>query len=182
MPRLSLLLLLFCSGCTDFDFTLAQKTVDRSDPLLVERSGVLLLNGTPFSGLVIERDGDKLRSKTPYRKGQRHGRAYAYHPDGRLAYEKLFRNGNREGTHRGWWPNGTLQFAYTYEHDLFEGEETSYYKNGVRAELRHYRKGREEGQQTTWNGDGQIVSNYTMKEGKLYGIVGRFDCVSVHSQ
>jgi len=159
---------------------LSEQTVEQGDRALHDRNGVLLHGNTPFSGTLIERADLQLFRKTPYQHGKRHGQALAWYPSGRLAYQKRFRKGDREGTHTGFWPSGQLQFVYRYEHDLFEGEQVSYYKTGQRAELRHYRRGYEEGQQSAWDGEGRLISNYTVKEGKRYGIVGRFDCVSVH--
>lgn len=157
-----------------------EQTIEQGDPTLHDRNGVLLHGDTLFSGTLIERADLQLFRKTPYQHGKRHGQALAWYPSGRLAYQKRFRKGDREGTHTGFWPSGQPQFVYRYEHDLFEGEQVSYYKTGQRAELRHYRHGYEEGQQSAWDGEGRLISNYTVKEGKRYGIVGRFDCVSVH--
>lgn len=153
--------------------------LDQGDPALRTVNGVLLYAGAPLTGSVIERS-DVLFRKTPFRKGLRHGEAQAWHPSGRLAYRRLFRYGQREGIHKGYWPSGQLQFEYRYVNDLFEGEQVGYYKTGQRAELRHYRKGQEEGVQKTWDAEGRLTSNYTVKEGRRYGLVGRFDCVSVH--
>lgn len=152
----------------------------RGEPRLRDVAGILHRDDAPFSGYVVERAGDRVLSRTPYLEGRRHGRATAYYPGGERRFEKEFRAGNREGTHRGWWPSGALQFVYRYEADLFEGEQIGYYKTGARAELRHYRAGHEEGRQTTWDAEGGVAANYTFKDGRRYGIVGRFDCVSVH--
>ena len=73
-----------------------------------------------------------------------------------------------------------MQFVYRYLHDVFDGEQVAYYKNGVRSELRHYRAGQEEGTQQIWDGQARLTTNYTVKEGRRYGLVGRFDCVTVH--
>ena len=158
-----------------------ERTVPASDPALRDRNGVLELRGAPFSGWVTEGGAEApLVGRTPYLHGLRHGRATARYQNGALAYEKLFRHGLREGVHRGFWPDGKPQFVYRYEKDLFAGEQVAYYRNGARAELRHYRDGREEGQQTQWDGEGRVQANYVFRDGKRYGIVGRFDCVTVH--
>jgi antitoxin component YwqK of YwqJK toxin-antitoxin module len=156
------------------------QSVEQSDPSVKMLSGVLMYGEAPLTGVLMERDGQQLYRQTPFRNGLRHGLARAFYPDGRLAYERQFRNGNREGTHKGYWPSGQPQFVYRYEKDLFEGEQVGYYKTGQRAELRHYRRGQEEGTQQIWDGEGRLTSNYTVKEGRRYGLVGRFDCVSVH--
>ena len=159
---------------------LPEHTIEQGDRTLTDHHGVLHHEGTPFTGYLIEQADQQLFRKTHYQRGKRHGNASAWYPDGRLAYEKWFRNGNREGLHKGYWPSGQLQFEYRYKNDLFEGEQVGYYKNGQRSELRHYHLGYEEGAQSAWDGEGRLTSNYTVREGKRYGIVGRFDCITVH--
>ena len=175
---LALLMVVLCVGCPFSG--LPEHTIEQGDRTLTNLHGVLLRAGTPFTGYLIERADQQLYRKTHYQRGKRHGLAAAWYPDGRLAYEKWFRNGNREGIHKGYWPSGQLQFEYRYKNDLFEGEQVGYYKTGQRSELRHYRLGFEEGAQSAWDGEGRLTSNYTVREGKRYGIVGRFDCVTVH--
>ncbi len=162
--------------------TAPERVVSLGDPGLRTRGDLLLQNGKPFSGILVEREPGQLQTRTPYLAGRRHGTAHAYYPDGTLAYEKRYVRGDREGEHRGFWPDGRPQFVYRYERDLFEGEQIAYHESGARSELRHYREGHEEGRQTTWDPAGKIASNYTFKEGKRYGIVGRFDCISVHEK
>jgi antitoxin component YwqK of YwqJK toxin-antitoxin module len=163
-------------------------TVERGDPALQRRNGVLYLGvrdgqgGAPFSGYLIERAGPRVVARTPFFQGREEGWAYGYYPNGRKRFARFYKEGRKERTHRGWWENGNLQFVYRYQRDAFEGEQVSFYKNGQRAELRHYRAGYEEGQQRAWSGEGQLMANYTFKNGRRYGIVGRFDCVTVHQQ
>lgn len=148
-------------------------------PGLALVNGVLRFHGRPFSGHVVERDGDRLRSRTPYVDGKQHGVVEAWYPDGSPRYRRIYHLGHREGTHHGFWPDGSPQFVYHYAHDLFEGEQVAFYKSGVQAELRHYSGGREDGQQRFYDGTGRLIGNYTFRNGKRYGIVGRFDCVSM---
>lgn len=151
----------------------------RDTPGLALVGGVLRYHGRPFSGHVVEHDGDSLRSLTPYVDGKQHGVVQGWYPDGSPSYRRIYRRGHREGTHHGFWPDGSPQFVYHYAHDLFEGEQVAFYKNGVQAELRHYSEGREDGQQKFYDGTGRLIGNYTFRNGKRYGIVGRFDCVSM---
>jgi antitoxin component YwqK of YwqJK toxin-antitoxin module len=155
------------------------ETVSKGDPELRSKNGFVTYRGRSFSGYVVEHEGGRLLSRSPHAQGKEHGLVEAWYPDGSLRYQKLYRAGHREGTHRGFWPGGKPQFIYHYERDLFEGEQIAFYKNGVRSELRHYRNGREEGQQQFYDGEGRIIANYTFKHGRRYGIVGRFDCVSM---
>ena len=72
-----------------------------------------------------------------------------------------------------------MQFVRRYDHDLLEGEQAAFFEDGAPAELRHYRDGREEGQQRVYDRKGTVIGNYTFVTGRRYGIVGRFDCISV---
>jgi antitoxin component YwqK of YwqJK toxin-antitoxin module len=143
---------------------------------------VLLLDGTPFSGYAIEHEGSTLRRRTPLLDGREHGLAEAWYPNGVRRYARTYVNGLREGVHYGFWSDGGLQFAYRYENGLNEGEQVAYYRNGVRSESLHFHEGREEGSQRTWNGEGRLTSNYSIVNGRRYGLVGRMDCVSVRSE
>jgi antitoxin component YwqK of YwqJK toxin-antitoxin module len=161
------------------DPEIPEVTISRGEPGAREVDGGLSYQGKAFSGLVVERAGERLLSRTPYLDGKEHGVAEAFYPEGGLRFRKLFQRGRREGTHRGFWRSGALQFVRHYEHDLLEGEQEVFFEDGARAEIRHYRKGREEGQQRFYDRKGALVSNYTFKNGRRYGLVGRFDCISV---
>lgn len=171
---------LLCSGPTSArgpevpDVTIAHDT-----PGLRSVNGVLLVGRAPFSGHVEQRDGDRLVARTPYLRGKQHGVVEGWYGDGGLRHRRIYRDGRREGTHHGYWPDGSPQFVYHYQHDLFEGEQVAFYKNGVEAERRHYREGREDGQQRFYDGGGRLIGNYTFRNGRRYGIVGRLDCVSM---
>ena len=41
------------------------------------------------------------------------------------------------------------------------------------------KQGYEEGKQKFWNEEGRVINNFTVKNGKLYGVIGRYDCMSV---
>jgi antitoxin component YwqK of YwqJK toxin-antitoxin module len=154
-------------------------TLAKDAPGLAREAGVLTYRGEPFSGWVIEREGEHLVARSPYLRGKEHGIAAGFYPDGSPRYLRVYEHGRREGTHRGYWQNGLVQYVYRYEGDLLEGEQVAFFKTGAPAELRHYHQGREDGLQRSYDGDGRIVANYTWKNGRRYGIVGRFDCVSM---
>ncbi len=182
MRRWLALGLMTFAGRGDVEQAIPNRTVDAATPGLRDLGGILQHDGAPFSGYVVEKAGSQVLARTPYLEGRRHGRARAYYPTGARRFEKLFVEGNREGTHHGWWANGELRFVYHYEQDLFEGEQRGYHESGAKAELRNYRAGHEEGRQTLWDAEGAVAANYTFKDGRRYGIVGRFDCVSVHEK
>jgi hypothetical protein len=155
--------------------------VNRLDSALHNNNGTWAYEGKVFSGYVLEKESAKLLSKTPIVQGKENGWAYAWYPSGKKSYSKFFVNGDREGTHRGWWENDSLRFENHFIHDKFEGRQASFYPNGQKWEERYYLHGYEEGTQRAWNQQGTMVTNFTVKKGKVYGVIGRFDCMSVQS-
>lgn len=153
--------------------------VERGDPGLVQRGALLTWGGRPFTGYLVEHHGPRIVARTRYLDGLEHGVAEAWYPSGALRFRRFTWLGLREGTHRQFWESGRLRTIATYRHDLLEGEQAAYFADGKLAELRHWREGREEGRQSLWDHDGTLIANYTFKEGRRYGIVGRFDCVSM---
>lgn len=155
-------------------------TLDASAATITQRGELLLHRGQPFTGEIIDRRDPRYLQKTSYEGGLRHGLAYAWYGDGSLAYERRFVAGLRQGLHVGFWPDGSPQFRYRYIDDVFVGEQQSYYRGGTPLELRTYRAGQEEGRQQIWDSQGRLSSNYIVKGGRRYGLVGSFDCVTVH--
>ena len=165
---------LFSLGCA------GRPTVDAAAVTLEPRSGRLLQHGRAFSGDVLDRSDPRYVQRVSYENGVRHGLARAWYSDGSLAYTRRFSKGLRQGEHLGFWPGGIPQFRHRYVDDLFEGEQASYYKNGMPLEVRHYHAGQEVGRQQIWAASGELSSNYIVKEGRRYGLVGSIDCVTVH--
>lgn len=153
--------------------------IEAGDPGLSNLNGVVMYEGKPFSGVVEQRSENTLLTRTPYLRGKTHGIVEGWYPEGTARFQKVYREGRREGVHRGYWPEGTPQFVYQYSNDRFDGEQSAFFRTGVLSEHRSYRDGHEEGQQRFYNTEGRLVANYTFKQGRRYGIVGRFDCVSM---
>jgi antitoxin component YwqK of YwqJK toxin-antitoxin module len=153
--------------------------VTKGSPELENRNGVSWYRGAPLTGTVVEREGPRTISHTPYVAGREHGVVEAWYPRGALRTQRLYRFGLREGTHRGFYENGQLQFVSSYRNDLLEGDATVYFEDGRIAELRHYLAGREDGRQRVYDRVGKLIANYVFKDGRRYGIVGRFDCISM---
>jgi hypothetical protein len=154
-------------------------SVNKADPNLTNRNGVWRWKENIFSGYIITKDQNVLIEKIPILKGKENGVWCQWYPNGKKKSEQLYLEGNREGTHTGWWENDSLRFVYHFVHDRFHGEHLSFFKNGKKWTERHYENGYEEGTQRAWNYEGRMVTNFTIKKGKLYGVIGRFDCISV---
>lgn len=153
--------------------------VDAADGELRRQGALQLWRGEPLSGWLVLRAGGQMRERTPYWQGRREGLAEAWHSNGQRAYARLYRGDKRTGVHRGWWPNGQLQFERRYVNDQFEGTQRAWFENGVLFEVGQFANGREEGRQSQYAEDGKLIANYVVRDGRRYGVVGRFDCTTV---
>ena len=147
---------------------------------LKNENGCWMFQEKKFSGYILEQDSCTVLAKLPVINGKENGIAYGWFKNGKKKYERGYHNGNREGHHKSWYENGVLAFHYFFHNDKFEGEQRSYYKSGHPWQILNYVEGYEEGKQISKNDNGRVVNNFTIKNGKLYGVVGRFDCMSVH--
>jgi len=176
---LGLLLLTGCGPSTDRVDGPPFVFVAPDNPALKNANGTWLFKGVPFNGYMVEKEGKHLLSKLPIVGGKENGIALGWYKTGRKRYERGFRNGNREGIHQGWYENGQLSFRYLFHNDLYEGEQRTFFTSGHRWQSLTYVHGYEEGKQKTWNDSGRVINNFTVKHGKLYGVIGRYDCMSV---
>jgi antitoxin component YwqK of YwqJK toxin-antitoxin module len=97
-------------------------------------------------------------------------------PSGRVRRESTYVDDVLDGPSRGWYEDGAPQFAYVYRHGLSEGEQRQWYPSGQIFTWFHDHLGHEVGRQRMWNPDGTIRSNYVIKDGKRFGLVGALGC------
>lgn len=142
-------------------------------------NGTWFYNKEKFNGYLIEKRNNKMISKLPIMNGKENGIGYGWFENGKRRYQRQFLNGNRAGNHFGWFDNGNIAFINTFHNDKFEGAQKTFYKNGKMSQLLNFHNGYEVGKQKFWNQKGRLINNFTVKNGKLYGVIGRFDCMSV---
>lgn len=155
--------------------------MSKTDPALRNENGVWFYGPQKASGFILEQRGDALISKLPVVDGREHGLAYGWFESGEKRYERRFKAGNRHGEHRVWYRNGRLAGVSVFVDDKLEGEQRSYFESGALWKTSKYLHGSEEGVQKSWNESGRVVNNFTVRDGRLYGVVGRYDCMSVMS-
>jgi antitoxin component YwqK of YwqJK toxin-antitoxin module len=156
--------------------------VRADEALLKNENGIWHYGRDTFNGYIQEMDSGKIASCIPVVKGREWGIAYGWYANGAKKFQRSFICGKREGTHTGWHRNGVVSFLLHFKDDKYEGTQQSFFEDGrLQQELR-YSVGYEEGRQQTWNDSGRLINNYTVKNGKLYGVVGRYDCISVHGK
>jgi hypothetical protein len=130
--------------------------------------------------VVLERyaSGAPMR-EVHYRDGQLDGVVRGWFENGALEYERRYVDGREHGTHRGWFADGSPRFVYHFARGASEGMQQQWYPSGQLFARFHYAAGHEQGQQQLWNPDGTIRSNYVIKDGKRYGLVGAVGCTGV---
>jgi antitoxin component YwqK of YwqJK toxin-antitoxin module len=164
---------------TDKSMVVPEIAVISSDHDLRQSNGVWQYHGVNFSGYIVEKNGLSVISKIPVLHGREHGTALGWYKNGKKKYERNYMHGDREGYHWGWYENNRVAFEYKFHQDQFDGDQKTYFESGHIWQWLHYVNGYEEGKQKSWNDSGRVINNFTVKNGKLYGVIGRYDCMSV---
>ncbi len=153
--------------------------ISSTDTALHNNNGTWFYKNQKANGYILEKKGNALITKLPVMNGKENGIAYGWFETGEKRYERSFKNGDREGTHKIWYKNGQLAGLNFFKTDKLEGEQKMYFESGNLWQSLYYVNGYEEGKQKTWNDSSRLINNFTVKNGKLYGVIGRYDCMSV---
>lgn len=173
----SLFALLLTACLHDTAPVVPRLAVSADDPALERRAGFLYLHGSKFSGLVVALypSGDTL-SLASYAGGREEGRQARWHANGRLAEVRWFASGRKEGLHQGWFDDGRPRFSYAFANDEYEGEVAEWYATGIAAKRYHFHEGHPDGRQQLWWEDGSVRANFTIRDGRSFGLIGRKLC------
>lgn len=87
-----------------------------------------------------------------------------------------YRDGKLDGVVRGWYESGAPMLRYHYRNGESEGLQQVWYPSGQIFTSFHHLAGHEIGQQQMWNADGSIRSNYVIRDGRRYGLLGAMGC------
>lgn len=85
-------------------------------------------------------------------------------------------NGELDGDVRGWYADGSPAYRYHFVSGVSEGLQEQWYPSGQPLTRFHHHAGHEAGQQQMWNADGTIRSNYVIKGGRRFGLLGTMGC------
>lgn len=145
------------------------------------RGGMTSVNGTLYSGTLFylypgTRDTQYTRN---YLDGLEHGTWKLFYPNGRLAETRYFKRGKKEGEYLAYWENGTKKLEYHFKDGEYEGSCREWNINGTLCKEMNYKKGYEEGPQKVWYDNGSVKSNYIIRNGRRYGLLGTMNCKNV---
>jgi antitoxin component YwqK of YwqJK toxin-antitoxin module len=179
--QLLFLLLLLFSCKTNNKKTIALPPnikVVQFDSLLKKTNNEWIYKGKFFSGYMIqiEKDG-KVVYELPIIDGKENGLAKGIYNTGEKLMERNFINGKREGIFKQWWPNGNMRYLFTFKNDDYDGTQYVFFPDGRKRQVSNYILGEFDGLQSIWDEKGELISNYTYKDKKLYGIITAKNCM-----
>ena len=152
--------------------------VQNYDTGLSIREGVWLYKNKRFTGYRIESDRNgKLLYQLPIINGKEEGEAVGWYNTGEKLLVSHFLNGKKQGQFEQWWPNGHTRYLFHYSGGILDGQQCVFYPSGQKRQESNFSMGVEEGIQRVWNDKGELVSNYTIKGEKIYGIVSVKSCL-----
>ncbi len=153
--------------------------VQNFDPLLKKINGWWFYKNELLNGQIEEKslDGKSVLYFVPVIDGLEEGQAFGRYSTGEKLMTRKYAKGKIEGEFIQWWPNGNDRYRMNYKHGQLDGKQLVYYPNGERHEESNYSEGIEEGTQRVWNEEGQLISNYTIRNKKLYGVISVKSCL-----
>lgn len=153
--------------------------VQNFDSALKKVEGSWYYKNEKLNGYIIETNKtDKtILYQVPIIDGLEEGQAFGKYNSGEKLLTRNYRKGKIEGTFTQWWPNGNYRYLFNYKNDVMDGKQMVYYPNGQKHQESNFLEGNEEGIQRVWNESGQLISNYTIKNKKLYGVISVKSCL-----
>jgi len=180
---LGLLCVLFYWGCSlsgnDGLPTPPDRQVNQDDPHLYQLQGLWRYNGKVFSGYIIQEQPNNhiLISKTPIIEGLTTGKVLGFFENGHKLLEQSLVRDRQEGAYIQWWRNGQCRYQFFYKDDQYDGKQKAFFENGRLREEANYSAGKLDGLQRVWDEKGQLISNYTIRNNKVYGIISVESCI-----
>ncbi len=156
------------------------RIVKNYDRYLVKTDKGWFYKNRLFSGYMVQVETDgRIVYKLPVIDGKENGIATGSYNTGEKLLERSFVNGEKEGVFIQWWPNGNLRYLFRYHHNQYNGKQIVYFHFGKIQEEKNYTNGIEEGSQKIWDSTGRLVSNYLVKNNKMYGSLSSEECMPV---
>ncbi|KOY88246.1 hypothetical protein AD998_15880 [bacterium 336/3] len=149
--------------------------------LISNKNGLAYYENTPFSGTTYtlfpnQKDTSEIFY---YLEGKEHGIWKKFYANKQIREKREFKDGKKVGTLFKWWENGKMQMQYVFEDDEYQGTCKEWNDTGMLIKEMNYAKGHEEGSQKWWYDNGKIKSNYIIKNGRRFGLLGTKNCINV---
>jgi antitoxin component YwqK of YwqJK toxin-antitoxin module len=185
--RNSILVMLFTGffGCNttapESPVPVSTRLLNKSEQTISINNGALFINNSAFTGTLFTLFPNTKDTATieNYVDGKESGEWRKYYSSTKIKEKRFFSNGRKTGEYMAWWENGNKQLQYLFVADEYEGSCKEWNEAGILNKIMHYKKGQEEGPQQWWYDNGKIKANYTIKEGRRYGLLGTKNCINV---
>lgn len=178
LVKLSCLLLLFsCTGKPPGKLPM----LNSSNMQFTIEQGIVKHDGVPVTAMLYElgENGKDTLTITSFVEGREDGEWRKFFNNGRIAETRHFAAGKKTGEYLGWWPDGTKRLEYHFSDGELNGVCRDWAPNGTLISQMNYVMGHENGAQQQFYTDGKIKANYTIIEGRRYGLLGTKNCVNV---
>lgn len=157
------------------------RNVNESNSTHWYSGGFLYVDSLRFSGTLFKLYSNTLDtfSVKKFLLGKEHGNWKQFYKNGALQSNRYYYHGKKVAYYDAWWPNGQKQLNYHFVNDLYHGKCLEWNPEGLLIKEMHYINGHEEGSQKVWYDNGKIKSNYVIKKGRRYGLLGTKNCNNV---
>ncbi|SFZ96326.1 MORN repeat variant [Chryseobacterium limigenitum] len=145
------------------------------------KNGLLMSNNILFTGVIysLYPDTKDTAEVMGFNNGKENGEWRRFYPNKKLKEQRYFENGIKVKTLKEWWENGKMKISGSFLKGENNGEFKEWNREGRLIKLMNYKLGYEEGSQKQFYDNGKIRSNYVIKNGKRYGLLGTKNCVNV---
>ncbi len=158
------------------------RIADKEDANLHIINGVYYYGQQLFSGIIKDvYENGKTHHETSYYNGREEAWSFMYYADGTMAEKRYYHQGEKDSVHTGWWPNGKLRFEYHFSKGMYNGDYKEWYNSGQAYKHIHYASGVDDWGKG-WRENGRLFMNYTMVQGRRYGIVNSNLCYTVKNE
>jgi len=154
--------------------------LNAEDFIYKTEGGVTFSGKTPLHGIVVSitERGDTAFVH-PYVYGKAEGLWIDRYENGVVKRKVYFNQGKKVGKSTAFWQDGMVKYKYNYLDDEFHGLQEEFNREGRLVRIMNYEKGHESGEQKVWYDNGKIKSNYVVKDGRRFGLLGTKNCVNV---
>jgi antitoxin component YwqK of YwqJK toxin-antitoxin module len=168
-------------GCTEPQEKIDSVMLNSTKSNFEQLNGTVLLDNEPFTGSIytLFPDTQDTTRIVRYLMGKEHAIWKQFYPAGRLLDQREFSRGLKVGDLVAWWENGKKKLHYRFENDEYEGTCREWNEDGTLVQEMNYRRGHEEGSQKMFYDNGKVRSNYLVRDGRRYGLLGTKNCVNV---
>ncbi len=155
--------------------------VSNTDSNLQINNGIVFYKSNLFSGTIFfffnnSKDTAEIRN---YLLGKEDGTWKKYYSNHSIKEIREFKEGRKVGKMISYWDNKNKMVECFFGDDEYEGTYKEWNKNGQVIMNMNYVKGHEVGTQQMFYDNGKVRSNYVIKDGKRFGLLGTKNCINV---